>query len=779
MGFGHENIIRNPSTVMKKNLHLWNKRITPDPMCRIVWCILWSLMSMSIAIAQFKYESLSSSQGLSQGYVSNIFQDSDGFLWISTKDGLNRYDGYTFKVFTHDALDPHSISDNFVNDVMEDSKGRLWVATNANGINIYDKLSGKFHRLIHDEKLPNSLSGHRVPLPIVELADGRFITSASDQWLDVITIGDDFFDRPSDVHIQRIPTPIRLETIVRDAKNRVWVSGGSAIYRFFPESGKIELQHNDIGFNQALNNSDGTMWINSDVLSLMDGDKIYPVFDESVVLGEGNFIHKESNGRMWLSISNKKKLLTYDLSQWKRGQPIRPSDVLIGQDDNVGAMRIIKDRSGLLWLATNGYGIRKYTFESEKFNHVGVGMSIRKVTPHPDGHTYLRGWGYIKRLTKDGIVVDDNTLPGRIHDYYVARNGDIWLQNYTKVIDGKPNMQGIKRYQKSTGQWTEFPIEQKFIYEEIQPIMEDRQGQIWVSGLNSKYAIIDPKSGATVHYSVNTNKDHLNLKNAQFTAMYEDLNGVVWIGTEQGLVSVKSNHFMSQAPTTTWYKNKQGDPSSLNFNHVTCIIDDPRHVQYLWVGTKGGGLNRLDKKTGKFIHITTRQGLCNNVVYGILPDNDGNIWGSTNKGIFCLLHPAVDAKTAWEFRHFTNQAGLQDDEFNTHAYAMMPNGDLAFGGVNGLNVFNPAKILVDSFRPNVFITQLLVGNKPVHPRDETSILQTTIEYTESIELDHSQDVFTLEFASLDFRAPDQNKYRYMMDRKRQSAHRHLLTSAGR
>lgn len=170
----------------------------------------------------------------------------------------------------------------------------------------------------------------------------------------------------------------------------------------------------------------------------------------------------------------------------------------------------------------------------------------------------------------------------------------------------------------------------------------------------------------------------------------------------------------------------------------------------------------MEKSTGNFFHLTVKDGLPDNVVYGLLADDAGNIWGSTNRGIFCLNISKKDNKESHAFRNFSKEDGLQDNEFNTNAYKKMPNGNLAFGGVNGLNIFDPKEILAKNYKPPVFITNILVGNLPVLPNDKTGVLKNSIELTSSITLNHLQDILTLEFSSLDFTAPAQNKYRYQL-----------------
>ncbi|RYF89276.1 MAG: response regulator, partial [Chitinophagaceae bacterium] len=191
------------------------------------------------------------------------------------------------------------------------------------------------------------------------------------------------------------------------------------------------------------------------------------------------------------------------------------------------------------------------------------------------------------------------------------------------------------------------------------------------------------------------------------------------------------------------------------------FTDDPADKNYLWIATKGGGINRLDKTTGKFVHYTTKDGLPHDVVYGLLADKAGNLWGSTNKGLFCML--AGKKEDAPAFRLFNINDGLQADEFNTNALAKLQNGKLVFGGVNGVNMFDPEKVLAANFLPNVYITGIQIGNKQVLPGDKNDVLKETIEQTKSITLTHLQDVVTFEFSSLDFTAPGQNKYRYQLE----------------
>src|SRR6188474_2951080 len=166
------------------------------------------MLCLSVAASgQYKYETLTTSDGLSQGYIYDILQDRDGFMWFATKDGLNRYDGYTFKVYTHDSYDPHSISNNTIYHLLEDSQGRIWVATD-NGLNLYDRSHDNFLRILHDPKDRNSLSGNKIILPIIELEDGRFLVAPHERSLNIISLSDNFPKTDSSHSIIHLPVPI-------------------------------------------------------------------------------------------------------------------------------------------------------------------------------------------------------------------------------------------------------------------------------------------------------------------------------------------------------------------------------------------------------------------------------------------------------------------------------------------------------------------------------------------------------------------------------------------
>ncbi|RXK60825.1 hybrid sensor histidine kinase/response regulator [Lacibacter luteus] len=722
---------------------------------------IWFVMPVS---GQLKYEQLTTSEGLSQGYVYDILQDKDGFMWFGTKDGLNRYDGYSFKVYTHDSYNPYSISNNNVNRLFEDSKGRLWVLTD-DGINIYDKKRDQFRRILHDPKNANSLSGNKVFVPVIELPDGRFLVFPQEKTLNVISLPADFLEKNTQPVITHLSAPGagNVSCMYMDGRKKVWIISDK-VYELLPNDLSLIWRKNSFSFGQTAPAPDGSVWADDFFFSQVQDTVMYPLFSKDIVKGHGRvFLHEADKKRFWLGITDSGRLEIFDTKNWKRGSPLDPEQTRLHGFSQLTPTKIYKDRSGLVWLGTNGYGVRKYSNDTEKFHHIANGLSVRTIMDLPNNQVFVRGWGELQKFDTNGknLTGKEEKILFNGSDFFMGKEFTIWGlrrkngyrdDNFDKVVEKLNLVTKIS---------TTYRINVSREEELVESKMEDSKGHIWLMGLGGRLIVLNPHTGAYKKISI-ANAANSMLQGAQITALHEDASGVFWAGTESGLARINFQFNADAPPKITWYKTNAADKTALNYSHVSCMIDDAFDNAILWVATKGGGLNRLNKTTNQFTHITTKEGLCNNVVYGLLTDDAGNIWGSTNNGIFCLLNNNKEKQGKWLFRHFTKSSGLQDDEFNTGAFTKLSNGDLAFGGVNGINIFNPVTVLQTGYTPNVFITNILAGNETVLPNDKTGILEEAIEQSSSITLNHLQDILTLEFSSLDFTAPAQNKYRYQL-----------------
>jgi len=696
------------------------------------------------------YESISTAQGLSQGMVFDLLQDTEGFIWVATKNGLNRYDGYSFKVFANDPYNANSLSSNTIIKLFEDSKGRIWAGTENAGLNIYDKKSGKFYRITHSNSNPASLSGNGIK-SIMEMPDGRILVATDVAGLNIVETGKDFFTKDTAPVVTRLSLPNNAPVygMGKDTNGIIWIGGmDGAVYRFDPLKNNFIKLNNGILLNDGYMNPDSSKLINSN-LYLSDGKDIFPLFNSSKTPA-GNIIFKPVS-QLWENHHREEHF--YDAFKNEPGKTVNWNYPLPKTTIRLCYPFII-DRSGILWSGSVGWGLRKYNTVASKFKRQATGKTIRLIIPATGKGIYLVSYDYNwMNLKEDGLITDafkkDPSL-SQVDNLIITSTGDYWF---------KCDEKGYFKYHPASNTLQAWPgINANQLFGKKQPFLEDRKANLWFPGQDGAISLLNTVTEKLDSFTINKDASKIIC-----TALFEDKQGTFWIGTEKGFTKVILNYNNIPSSQVKWFYNNNNNRNSLNYNHVSCFLDDPLAPdKYIWIATKGGGLNRLDKITGDFFHLTAKDGLPDDVVYGILPDDDGNIWGSTNKGIFCLTAAKNNSSNKWVFHNFTKANGLQDDEFNTGSYAKLPNGHLAFGGVNGLNIFNPKEILVPGFVPNVFITDILINNQSIAPGDKTAVLQNTIEQSKEITLTHLQDILTLEFSSLDFTASTQNKYRYQL-----------------
>ncbi|MBC7937475.1 MAG: response regulator [Rhizobacter sp.] len=715
------------------------------------------------AVAQSNpaFEYISTSQGLAQGMVNDMIQDKEGFIWIATKGGLNRYDGYNFKLFATDPQDAGSVSSNSVSNLLEDSKGRIWVGTSDAGINVYSKKSGRFLRIVKKAGDASGLSGNRIESAMFELPDGRILVCPEGGGLQLISLpGGDIKEKPV-ISSVNIPVGIELHGLGRDDKGFIWVGCKNyPIYIYNPATG-LELLSDGRTFTSLIKKIGTRLTGRYSQIFLLRPDSQGDLpFQDATGKLEPGVISEDANGHFLFHQRFPIKPGTYgtvfyDFSKCQPGDSLSAGTMFgIRSIKNQNVKTILLDRSGNLWAGTLGYGMYKYTLRNNRFNANLAGQAIQRMTALNNQQVYVNGWNSVHMLDSEGKTIPISLASITDGAPYLgllqSTSGDYWTRSYNKVKHYSANYKLLSSWDNTVD---------AVKTEQLQPIIEDSKHNIWVAGANGSLAKIDPQNGEIIKYLTNTGQLAGTTGIVQTNMLYEDAQGIFWLGTEHGFAKLVFPNGNGN-PKITWFKNIPGNNQSLNYNYVSWFVDDPADKNYLWIATKGGGINRLDKSTGKFMCYTTKDGLPHDVVYGLLADNAGNLWGSTNRGLFCML--AGKNGRAPSFRLFSTSDGLQADEFNTNALAKLKNGKLVFGGVNGINMFDPQKVLAGNFLPNVYITGIQIGNKTVVPGDESDVLKETIEQTKSITLTYLQDVVTFEFSSLDFTAPGQNKYRYQL-----------------
>jgi signal transduction histidine kinase/ligand-binding sensor domain-containing protein/DNA-binding response OmpR family regulator len=723
-----------------------------------------------IGFSQYKnpaFIHLTSNNGLSQNHVGSILKDRQGFMWFGTDEGLNKYDGYKFQVYKHERNNPRTLTDNYIKRIFEDSHGDLWVGT-INGLNKFNKKDGSFTRFFnegqgihiihifedsrkrlwlgtsnglalfntqtnqaiwfrHDDNNARSLSDNLI----------FSITGDRDGYLWVGTgNGLNRFDTRTHQFTHYLQTPVNedvsstaIRALLIDSKNNLWVgtaAGGLCLYnkatdnftRFMNDpADPFSLCHDAIlSLEEA---ADGKIWIGTENggISLYDDNRKNFVCirnDHSNITGlTNNSIHslyKDDQGNMWVGT-------------WSGGVNLMPrygnkftlysKTVEKNSLSNNIILSLAGDKSGNLWIGTDGGGLNYYERLTKTYTHYR--------------HNYK----------------DLNSIKS---DYVMS----IW-NDETDIMAIGYHPQGFGLFNKRTGKFINdinTKIDGPPLTHSVLSITRGYQGNYWLATWHGLY-VYDPKENKTTlfqHDPANEQSIASNLVNA----IYEDAEHNVWIATGNGL-----DMYDRKSNTFTHHKNDPNNPYSISNNFLHAIYDDGQG--HLWIGTNGGGLNCFTKANGKFIAWTEKNGLPNNSVKGILSDHKGNLWLSTNKG---LSKFNIDNKT---FRNYDVQDGLQSNEFKPRACYMAADGKMFFGGAYGLNGFYPDTIKDNPYPPRVYITGLSVLNKPVTINDGTRLLTSLITETKSIKLSHRQNVFTIEFAALNYILSDKNQYAYKLE----------------
>ncbi len=712
-------------------------------------------VAQNYPLKTFSLEALTIDDGLSQGMVTCITQDRAGFMWIATKDGLNRYDGYHFVVYRHDVKDKNSLSDNFVIHIFEDSHNRLWVATADAMLNLFDRATGTFTHFSFNEKSKQGNGSNNI-LDLKEDLDGNLYV-ATDNGLKIMSTVKDKNGKES-----------FLFTLIDDrvfckifaiAKDQIWVSPfNDSVYARTINNGKIT--HTNISFINAY-------FKDKPVISRQVNSFVYDSINHYVyVLLSNNLLRYDEKNNSWqelpgylnastmygycslldksglIWIIENERIILYDTK-------LRTAYRLSSNDGHQAQMLdhasyLYKDRSGNIWIGTKGYGLLKYNARAEKFHHVD-NESINGLAVNNDQSVLVIkqkrfAYSFDKSLEKyTGFIPDTsnkNLLNGSI--LYAAKQdatGNYWL-----LYDYYP----LTVYNENAKSFIN-PSKKTFYF----PVYEGIDKKIWI-GLNDSLFCYntDHKKIAAYKLPVTNTNNYYTL----IQTVYQQNDSIVWIGSTAGLIK-----FNVTANTWNQFKNDPSKDNSLSSDIIFSLCADPLHPEkYLWIGTNGGGLNRFDITTENFEHYTMKNGLPNDVIYGILSDDD-NLWMSTNKGLsmFNIIKKA--------FQNYEAKDGLQSNEFNRYAYCKTKDGTLYFGGVNGFNYFNPKELRINNLPPNIVITDFKIGNRSITIYDDKKLLSQPIEMTKKIKVNYSDNMLSFDFAAMDFTRPSKNLYQYKME----------------
>ncbi len=766
---------------------------------------IWQLLALLILIllahnaqAQNKpviFERLSTRNGLSQNRVFDIVQDKLGFIWIGTEDGLNRYDGYKFKVFKNIPGDSTSLIRNQIDALHVSKKGELWLGGVRAGLNKFVSENETFVNYSNNHFDPNTLIGNWV-IDISEDTTGNL-------WIATRFNGFDYFDitRNSFYHMANmIPHGyvINNETLTfihQDRSNHLWVGGPGKLHLFkvlYTKDGiprlkpvKIENQLVDFSAMSIEEDQGGSIWIGTfnDGLFLFDRTNhvLNPFKIDIPDRQYSNFmiksIESDNSDNLWLTgflhegeIDNtilhgvgviKIDLQTKTVKNYKND--LENKNSISSNVINV----LYKDRTGTLWIGTDLAGINKYDQSVVKFSV----FKTDQVNIFGTNTVGIRGFFEENNIlwiaSASGLLAFDK-LSGNYEQFVHDTNNNSTLSSdITRSLFSDDeylwigSMNGLNRFNKKTRTFKRFYLEPSTA-QSSDPINSVNYNILQLATL-PQFLWYGSSGGGLVRFNKNdyTFKNYTydpenensfqNRDNFVRIIWYSDSRpNELWTGSTHGI-----NIFNLETESFRYYNHDPKDEKSISHPNVMHFYEDEKG--YVWISTYGGGLNRFDPKTEQFLRFTeSNSQIPNNAVYGVLPDEQGNLWMSTNNGI-SKFNP-----NTFEFRNYTVDDGLQGEEFNGGALYKNSKGEMYFGGIIGFNSFYPADVRDNDVLPEIVITDLKIFNKSIRV-GENSPLQKQISNTTEIALSYWQNDISFEFVSLHYANPAKNKYAYMLE----------------
>jgi signal transduction histidine kinase/ligand-binding sensor domain-containing protein/DNA-binding response OmpR family regulator len=716
----------------------------------ISWCFFMLLSGVAWSFPPVNY--LGIDQGLSNNSVRCIYQDHKGFMWFGTFDGLNRYDGYSFRIFRNKLGDTTSLNNNYIFAIDEDDNANMWVGTQG-GVNVYNNLSGTFSPVYikpfgtnHKQKITIGVraikndGGGNIFLGTLGMG---LLLSRGDASMAVqvpLLVGNKNI-RDYDVQVIRkdhsgrllvfVPqyglcvldrTSMKLNILSAEIKHafsiepdgdRVWLGTANGLYVYDAKANTVE--------KKAGSGANG-----------LTGDAV-----------TGMVI--DNNKELWLAING------YGVNIYNTGSG--KIDYLRGQNgksplSSDAAYVVFKDKEARIWIGTLNGGINVVDPQKYKFNTIAndpanpnslpinyisnfYEASDQNIWVGTDGGglaIWNRETNHFKQYKNTAAPnsLTSNVVDLILHD---SRN-DTWLATFG----------GVNKYDKVTDGFIHYKCINPLTGLEnrsVSTICEDQHQDIWVGtlkggGSNGALYLLDRKTQKFNAFDTNL---------SDICVFNPDQEGRLWAGMLTQLVNIdrinKKHQFFEMG------------------NYVRSIYEDHKHN--FWVGTEGGGLILFNRETNKIIaQYTTDQGLCNNSVLTILEDNEGNLWLSTFNGL-SKFNPQTKI-----FKNFYKSDGLQSNQFHYNAGYKLKSGELLFGGINGFNMFLPKNIQSVSHLPTLVLSGLLVNNVQL-ANNSPFIKRKTSDMIQNIEVPYSQAIFSFEFTALEYTAPDKIKYAYIMD----------------
>lgn len=713
---------------------------------RLTTLLIFLVSHLSFGQNDFSFRQLSVTDGLSQNSAVSVTQDQDGFLWIATQEGLNRYDGRKFLVYNKKFLDITESTRVLLGKVVADSKNRIWIIPESS---IPELLNRDLETFI-------PIGGITSANSILEDMQGQiWFGSLSGQifrWNEEVKKAEMVWSDPArevvnmaiydeSTLIITFSNEVVLWDLESDSMSQVWM----------PNSGTTlsisKVDQNKRFWFGTLNRG---LWTSKDPGSPVVPAEVFIHGKEVPDSGEMILdLLKDSKNRLWVATYGKGvKLIDTDNSDLDQFKYLKQNPRSIHYND---ILCIFEDYTGTLWFGSDGAGLSFYDSYLEKFNffhnkevpeNINIDV-IRSIYVDENGMIWLgtSGKGLTRYNPKTGswktftheLSTGQSLLSNRVMSLFGDHEGKLWIGYQDE---------GLSIFDLETERFEHFGPESE-VYQPgntIWKIFRDSFDRFWLCSRNNGLIWFDPEKGVQKQF-VYDPRDPFSISENNIRTILETPSGDFWIGTENHgitLLNLKTEKFES-------LKNEPGNPNSISSNSIKSLHLDKN---FLWIGTNGAGLNRLDLKTKEIDLLNVKSGLSNDVIYGILNDQNDNLWLSSNKGI-TKVEWRENPSEKFTVTNYSNYDGLAT-EFNTGAYYKNNDGTLYFGSLEGFYWFNPEDILLNETPPKVVVTELFSFDKSIKPK-------------QNLILSHDQNTLTFNMASLVFSSPGKNQFQYKLE----------------
>lgn len=687
---------------------------------------IFILLPQNVCFSQpsFRFEHFTTEHGLSENFIYTVFQDSRGFLWIGTHDGLNRYDGYNFKVFRQSPADSNSLPDNTINAINEDDKGNIWIGTNK-GLCILNPFTNQFYKVVLPQKIVSVAQ-------ILKAQRHEYLISSPGGFILINTSSFSCRDITVDTNSKKMYAFYSLAKLTQDHMGNIYtasnVKGFINAWKYdstrlsFTDFMHLPLNedwNNDVvrTFYPDKKNTAHIILIHSEIISIpvlpkYTGTKITPHFTQGMV----NHIYEDKEFNLWVSTTEGLKFINTTTGAV---QVFRNSSTANSISSN-NVLSVLQDKTGILWIATAN-GLNKLNPEHRWFTHITTTKNelpaladnfVFGIFSEPNDNVRIHYNTTDSKLSR--LSLRNNTISNYIKEEYDVQK---WLiencfLNPERLTDSLRN-KAIK-FLKINSDRGESRSNGK--------ILVDKEKKIWYIGLGTIYSL---ETG----------------KLFDFDYTISDLkyfNNELWIATPgSGLFCFD---LLSKKIATHFSAHPSAD--SLNSGDITSLFMEPNGN--IWIGSKGGGLNYFNRQKKTFTHFTETDGLCNNSIYCIVKDDTKDLWLGTSNGLSCFN------TLTKKFRNYYRADGLINSEYNRNSACKLPDGRIMMGGINGIDLFHPDSLKNTNHIPVVQITGFKVFDKNIYSEQPPRFR-------------NYENVVTIEFAAMDFGNRLGNKFSYKLE----------------